>query len=86
MQRDPSFQGFAVLINLASNAVRYAQGGVIKIASDKGEQGTIIRISDTGRGIPADDLCLTVNKNPGDIYRVSRVFINSNMLQLSHSH
>lgn len=45
-----------ILINLVSNAVRYAPGGVIKIRSEKGEQNTIVSISDTGRGLSASDL------------------------------
>jgi len=45
-----------MLINLVSNAVRYAPGGIIKIVSEKSEQNTIIRVTDTGQGIPAGDL------------------------------
>lgn len=45
-----------ILINLVGNAVRYAPGGLIKISSEKTEKVTIIRISDNGKGIPAEDL------------------------------
>lgn len=45
-----------ILINLISNAVRYAPGGVIKLKSVENEQNTIISISDTGKGIPTNDL------------------------------
>lgn len=45
-----------IFINLISNAVRYAPGGVIKLRSLKCGPNKIISISDTGRGIPAADL------------------------------
>jgi two-component system sensor histidine kinase ResE len=45
-----------IFINLVGNAVRYAPGGMIKISSEKSEKATIVRISDTGKGIPANDL------------------------------
>lgn len=45
-----------IMINLVSNAVRYAHGGVIKIRGKKIDQKTMVSISDTGRGIPASDL------------------------------
>lgn len=45
-----------ILINLVSNAVRYTPGGVITIRSEESEQNTIISISDTGKGIPTEDL------------------------------
>jgi two-component system sensor histidine kinase ResE len=45
-----------IIINLVSNAVRYAPGGVIKISSKKSKENTIVRISDTGRGIPDNNL------------------------------
>lgn len=45
-----------ILLNLINNAIRYAPGGIIRIASKKSEQYTIVRISNTGQGIPVDDL------------------------------
>lgn len=45
-----------ILINLVSNAVRYAPGGVIKLRSEENEKNTIVSVRDTGRGIPAKDL------------------------------
>lgn len=45
-----------ILINLVSNAARYAPGGAIKLYSENREHNTIISISDTGRGIPASDI------------------------------
>jgi two-component system sensor histidine kinase ResE len=45
-----------VLINLMSNAIRYAKKGSIKIDVGKDDQGFLIKVSDTGAGIPARDL------------------------------
>ncbi len=50
-----------ILINLVSNAIRYAQGGVIKLRTENGEDATIVSISDTGKGISAQDLLLYLN-------------------------
>jgi len=41
-----------VIINLLSNAVKYTDAGKITVAVEKGK----ITISDTGRGIPSEDL------------------------------
>jgi signal transduction histidine kinase len=39
-----------------SNAIRYAKKGSIKIDVGKDDQGFLIKVSDTGAGIPARDL------------------------------
>ncbi len=45
-----------ILINLVGNAIKFAQGGLIKLRSEKNERGTVVSISDTGKGIPESDL------------------------------
>ncbi len=45
-----------LLTNLISNAVRYSSKGKISINVGKNDKGVILRISDTGRGIPQEDL------------------------------
>ncbi|KUO58431.1 MAG: hypothetical protein APF84_01690 [Gracilibacter sp. BRH_c7a] len=47
-----------VLINLISNAIRYSFDGKIIVTTQKRENGVELRISDTGEGIPEDDLPL----------------------------
>jgi two-component system sensor histidine kinase BaeS len=43
------------LANLVANAVRYgAPGGIIEIGIELTAEGTVIRVSDAGTGIPAD--------------------------------
>jgi CheY-like chemotaxis protein len=43
-----------VLANLISNALKFTQSGGATIAVDRTRRGLVIRISDTGIGIPAD--------------------------------
>lgn len=45
-----------IVLNLIHNAVRYAPGATLRFASSRLPAGTEIRLSDTGRGIPAEDL------------------------------
>lgn len=45
-----------VLLNLISNAIKYAPNGEVAVALQKTETHASIRISDTGPGIPAEDL------------------------------
>jgi heavy metal sensor kinase len=46
-----------VVTNLLDNAIKYTSaGGTITISVDEGEKGEIISVSDTGRGIAADDI------------------------------
>jgi signal transduction histidine kinase len=45
-----------VFINLLSNAVKYTDGGSITISLEPSEKGQRISITDTGIGIPPEDL------------------------------
>ena len=46
-----------VITNLLENAVKYTEpGGKIIISLDKNEQNIIIKIKDTGIGIPDEDI------------------------------
>jgi len=46
-----------VLLNLISNAIKYsAKGGKVIIDLEKGDEQVLLRISDSGSGIPAEDL------------------------------
>lgn len=51
-----SFRLEQVLINLISNAIRYAPRGVILVTTRKVENGIELSVNDTGRGIPEEDL------------------------------
>ncbi|MEJ0016842.1 MAG: MASE4 domain-containing protein [Acetobacteraceae bacterium] len=46
----------SVLQNLLSNAVRYTAAGTIVISCDAKDQAVVIRVEDTGIGIPAEEL------------------------------
>ncbi len=44
-----------VLVNLLGNAIKFSpQGASVKIEGSENENGTIVRVKDTGRGIPAN--------------------------------
>lgn len=46
-----------VLINLTSNAIKYnVDGGRVRIAASSGDRNVIVEVSDTGPGIPEEDL------------------------------
>jgi signal transduction histidine kinase len=46
-----------VCLNLLSNALKYtSQGGSVRVETERKEGGALIRVSDTGVGIPAEDL------------------------------
>jgi signal transduction histidine kinase len=46
-----------ILTNLFDNALRHTPaGGRIRVATERADQETVIRVSDTGSGIPADHL------------------------------
>jgi signal transduction histidine kinase len=46
-----------VLLNLLSNAVRYAdRGGTVHIEAKRGSGGAIISVTDTGSGVPSEEL------------------------------
>lgn len=46
-----------VLSNLMSNALRHTPPGAsIRLSAEAGEEGVLIRVADTGEGIPAEDL------------------------------
>lgn len=45
-----------ILINLIDNGIRYAPGGFVELSSRKSEKGIEIRVSDTGKGIEAEDI------------------------------
>lgn len=50
------FRTEQVLINLISNAMRYTSGGKIVVKTSKSDNGIELSFSDTGRGIPEEDL------------------------------
>ncbi len=46
-----------VLLNLGMNAIKYgAQGAPVVVAADRAEEAVRVSVTDTGPGIPADDL------------------------------
>lgn len=52
-----------VLMNLVSNAIKYTrEDGLISVATEGKETEAIVRVSDTGYGIPADELPYIFNR------------------------
>ncbi|MFZ2102178.1 MAG: HAMP domain-containing sensor histidine kinase [Oricola sp.] len=48
-----------VLINLVSNAVKFTErGGTVRIATERRERGFLIRVTDTGIGMTAEELSM----------------------------
>ncbi len=45
-----------IVRNLVSNAIRYTQRGVVKLACEPADSGVRIEVSDTGPGIPEEEL------------------------------
>jgi signal transduction histidine kinase len=44
-----------IVLNLLTNAIKFTEpGGSITLSADQGAAGIALRVSDTGRGIPAD--------------------------------
>ncbi|WP_071394517.1 sensor histidine kinase [Bacillus tuaregi] len=57
-----------IILNVMDNALRYTEKGVIKIALKKAGNQCFIRVSDTGKGIPAED----IDKIKQRFYRVNK--------------
>ena len=45
-----------IFTNLFDNAVKYTSTGIITVGASLKEQGVVIRVADTGMGIPAEDI------------------------------
>ena len=46
-----------VMTNLFANAIKYtSSGGEVNISADKQDDSVLIKVADTGRGIPVDDV------------------------------
>jgi two-component system phosphate regulon sensor histidine kinase PhoR len=58
-----------VLLNLLDNAVKYTpESGSVEVEVDRDEEGFLVRVADTGVGIPASDLQRIFER----FYRVDR--------------
>ena len=51
-----------VLCNLISNALKFTEQGGAKVAVDRNRRGLVVRVSDTGIGIPSDRIGKLFNK------------------------
>ncbi len=58
-----------ILLNLLSNAVKFTDGGSIEIVCEACEECVAFRVTDTGIGIPADELPLIMD----DFHQVDRL-------------
>ncbi len=45
-----------MIINLIDNAIKYTEKGYVKVSSEKKDKGVIIKVRDTGIGIPEKDI------------------------------
>jgi len=45
-----------VLLNLLTNAIRFAERGGVTVRASRHEEGLLVSVEDTGRGIPAEQL------------------------------
>jgi histidine kinase len=46
----------SILQNLVANAIRYTDAGSVRLSARKAEEGALIEVADTGRGIPREEL------------------------------
>jgi len=52
-----------VLLNLVANAIKYTDpGGRVQLDARPHEQGVVVEVADTGRGIPPDEVALLFSK------------------------